>query len=41
VRDGFLDDQGRRHPGGERTQCLIWLLALVAWVDGYAWRPRE
>jgi hypothetical protein len=30
---------GRLHPAGERLQCLIWLLALVAWFDGsLAWR---
>jgi hypothetical protein len=28
---------GRVHEVGERQQCLLWLLALVMWIDGYGW----
>jgi hypothetical protein len=31
---------GRLHAVGEREQCVMWLLALVVWLDGArAWRP--
>ena len=29
---------GRRGRWGERQQCAIWLLALIAWLDGAGWR---
>ena len=28
---------GRMHEVGEREQCLMWLLALVVWIDGWGW----
>jgi hypothetical protein len=32
---------GRRHAVGERQQCLVWLLALCAWLNGYGnWWPH-
>jgi hypothetical protein len=32
-RHGRLDPIGRRH------ECLVWLVALAAWIDGWGW-PR-
>jgi len=32
---------GRRGTWGERQQCAIWLLALIAWLDGAGWRHFE
>jgi len=32
---------GRVDPIGPRHQCLVWLVALAAWIDGWGWpRPR-
>jgi hypothetical protein len=30
---------GRLDPIGPRHQCLVWLVALAAWIDGWGW-PR-
>jgi len=30
---------GRVDPIGPRHQCLVWLVALAAWIDGWGW-PR-
>jgi hypothetical protein len=33
---------GRLDPVGARHQCLVWLVALAAWVDGWGWpRPTQ
>jgi hypothetical protein len=29
---------GQEGDWGIRTQCAIWLLALIAWMDGHGWR---
>ena len=29
---------GRIGSWGERQQCAIWMLALIAWLDGSGWR---
>jgi hypothetical protein len=30
---------GRLDPIGPRHQCLVWLVALAAWIDGWGWPP--
>lgn len=32
---------GRLHDVGEREQTLMWLLALVTWLDGKGWRTFD